>query len=303
MPNQSCEKLNQKFGVKDSLVFKEGPNGFIFADIENVSDSAQIFLHGAQITSYVPKGEEPVIFLSPNSIYESGKAIRGGIPISWPWFADHLTDKTKPSHGFARTSEWEVRGTTQLSADETQITLGLKDNDETYELWDYSFDIEISILVGKELSVSLTMTNTDKKEYAITSAFHSYYHVGDISEVAIVGFDDTSFIDKVDNFITKQQQGAVTIADETDRIYLDTNNDCVIEDKSLGRKIRIKKYGSNSTVVWNPWSEKAKAMKDLGDSDYTKFVCVETTNAGSDIITISPGEKHILALNILVENL
>ena len=301
MPNLSIDNLNKNFG-SEHITFKEGPNGFIYAEINNHSASAKVFIHGAHVTSYIPKGQEPVIFLSSESLFEPGKAIRGGIPISWPWFADHPSDKTKPAHGFARTSEWEVRGSQKLSADETQITLGLRDNERTRELWDYSFDLEVSIHVGDELSHMLTTTNTDVKDFVITQAFHSYYHVGDINEVSIMGLEDTDYIDKVDNFKTKKQDGAVTITDETDRIYLNTTNDCVINDRRSGRNIRISKRGSNSTVVWNPWREKARAMKDLGDDDYTNFVCVETTNAGADLIAISPGEKHTLGLNISSED-
>ena len=302
MPEVSVNNLNQEFALGDNLTFRELDTGFIFADIENDSASAQIFLHGAHITSYVPKGEEPIIFLSTQSLFEPGKAIRGGIPISWPWFADHPTDNTKPAHGFARTSQWEVRGTRQLSVDETQITLGLVDNKETRNLWDYSFDLEIAIRVGKELNVELTMTNTDNEEYALTSAFHSYYHVSDVNNVRIHGLDNTSYIDKVHNYSTKIQDGSIEVVDETDRIYLNTKNDCVIDDASLSRKIQIRKTGSNSTVVWNPWIDKAREMKDLGNEDYTKFVCVETTNAGTDIITLAPGGKHKLGLNVSIKN-
>ncbi len=302
MPSVSVENLNHRFALPDNLTFRELDNGFIFADIENNSASATVFIHGAHITSYVPKGEEPIIFLSSQSLFEPGKAIRGGIPISWPWFADHPTDKTKPAHGFARTSQWEVRGARHLSADETQITLGLVDNKETRNLWDYSFDLEIAISVGKELNAELTMTNTDNEEYEITSAFHTYYHVSDVNNVRIHGLDNTSYIDKVDQFSKKIQDGPVIIAGETDRIYLDTKKDCVIDDANLNRKIQIRKTGSNSTVVWNPWRSKAREMKDLGNEDYTKFVCVEATNAGTDIRTLAPGGKHLLGLNISIKN-
>ena len=257
----------------------------------------------AQITSFVPKGFKPLIFLSPKSLYQSGKAIRGGVPISWPWFADHPTDATKPAHGFARTCVWEVRGTRQISANKTQITLGFGDNEKTRALWDYSFDLEIAICIGKELNAELVMTNTGNYEFTITSAFHSYYHVGDINDVKIHGLNNTSYIDKVDNFTTKIQKGPITIWDETDRIYIDSNSDCIIEDRNLAREIRISKYGSNSTVVWNPWSEKARQMNDLGDEDYTGFVCVETANAGDDLITISPNKNHKLSMNVSVSGI
>ena len=303
MTNRTIDSLNQEYRISDYLVFKEGSNGLIFAQVKNESASAQIFLHGAHVTSFIPNDQEPVLFLSALSQFESGKAIRGGIPISWPWFADHPTDSSKPAHGFARTSLWEVRGTKSVSKNETQITLGLRDNEETRKIWDYSFDLQIVINIGKELNSELTMTNCGKEDYAITSAFHSYYNVGDVNDIAIHGLEGKNYINKVDNFTKETQDGPVKITDETDRIYLDTISDCVILDPSLSRKIRIRKSGSNSTVVWNPWMEKAKRMKDLGNQDCLNFVCVETTNAGTDLITLFPNQQHKLRMNVSVEYL
>jgi len=294
--------LNKQFSLPNVLVFKEGPNGLIYAEIKNDSASAQIFLHGAHITSFIPIGQEPVIFLSSLSQFEPDKAIRGGIPISWPWFADHPTDKTKPAHGFARTSVWQVRETQYFSKDETAITLGLTDNENTVLGWDYSFDLEITFRIGKKLNLELIMNNRADEDVTLSAAFHSYYCVQDLSDIAICGLEGCEYIDKVNNFAKKTQDGLLTITRETDRIYLDTKSDCVIEDLGLSRKIRIEKSGSNSTVVWNPWMEKARQMKDLGDSDYDRFVCVETTNAGTDLITLAPGEQHKLELKITVEN-
>ena len=302
MPSSNIDSLNREFSIAHHLVFKKGPNGLICAEVKNDSAEAQIFLHGAHITSFIPNGQEPVIFLSPKSLYEPGKAIRGGIPISWPWFADHPTVKTKPAHGFARTSLWDVRATRRISKDETAITLGLTDNEDTLKLWNYRFDLEIAIRVGNELDAGLTMTNTGKEDFTITSAFHSYYCVQDVSGVTIYGLEGCEYIDKVDNLTKKTQDGPVIITDEIDRIYLDSKGDCVIDDPGLNRKIRVEKSGSSSTVVWNPWTQKARKMKDLGDQDYVKFICVETTNAGKDLITPAPGEQHKLELNITVQN-
>jgi len=298
----TVDKLNHEFSLGRYLNFREGPNGLIYTHINNDSGSSEIYLHGAHITSYLPHGREPVIFLSDKSRYEPGKAIRGGIPISWPWFADHPTDSTKPAHGFARTSLWEVRDTQHISTDETEITLALNESKETHKLWDYSFDLKLKIIVGAELKAFLTTTNCDDKAFNITSAFHSYYNVGNISEVKVSGLEDTDYIDKVDNFTTKRQTGPVTITDETDRIYLDTETECIIEDLDLNRKIRISKSGSNSTVVWNPWSEKSRNMGDLPDDAFPSFACVETANAGTDNVTLTPGEQHGLCLNIAVES-
>ncbi|MGB2692009.1 MAG: D-hexose-6-phosphate mutarotase [Thermodesulfobacteriota bacterium] len=302
MPIVEIKSLNQQYGLDGNLIFKEGSGGLTFAEINNEAASAQIFLRGAHITSFIPHGQEPAFFLSPLSQYETGKAIRGGIPISWPWFADHPTDSSKPAHGFARTSLWEVRGTKIISEAETRIVFGLVDNESTRKMWNYAFDLEFTVSIGKELKSRLTMTNSDNQDFTITSAFHSYYNVGNANDVTIYGLEDANYIDKVDKFAKKIQEGPIRITSETDRIYLDTTSDCLIEDPVLKRKIRVRKTGSKSTVIWNPWIEKSHQMKDLGGQDYTKFVCVETTNAGEDVITISPGKQHKLKMRVAVES-
>ncbi len=200
--------LNKQFSLPNVLVFKEGPNGLIYAEVKNDSASAQIFLHGAHITSFIPNGQEPVLFLTPLSQFEPGKAIRGGIPISWPWFADHPTDKTKPAHGFARTSVWRVRETQYFSKDETAITLGLTDNENTVLLWDHSFDLEIAISIGKKLNIELIMNNRADEDVTLSAALHSYYSVQDLSDIAIRGLEGCEYIDKVDNFAKKDTRRA-----------------------------------------------------------------------------------------------
>lgn len=297
------EELIDEFSIDSHLDFKQGPGGFIFADIQNESASAQIFLHGAQLTSFIPKGLDDLIYLSPNSRFQPGVAIRGGIPISWPWFADHPTDKTKPAHGFARTSEWHVRETKKISESETEIRLGLTNENNTLKLFEHRFYLEVIFNISTQLDITLRMINIDTKEFSISSAFHSYYNINYITDTSVKGLEDTEYIDKVDDLRVKTQEGPVLITGETDRIYTDTESECVIEDPGFKRRIHIRKSGSSSTVVWNPWEEKSNAMKDLGTGEYKNFVCVETTNAGEDTVTIAPGEKHVLRVHVRAEAL
>lgn len=303
MSNLSVEELNREYSLGRYLNFREGQNGFIYTHINNDSGSAQIFLHGAHVTSFIPMGKVPVIYLSSESLYANGKALRGGIPISWPWFADHPSDNTKPAHGFARNSLWDVKQTKYISSDETEITFVLNESDQTHKLWDYSFDLTLTVCVGTELNSLLKMTNCGDESFRITSAFHSYYYVGDIHSVNVYGLEDAEYIDKVDSYKTKKQNGPIAIKGETDRIYINTQNECRIEDRELNRIIRISKSGSRSTVVWNPWSEKTQKMSDLSDDAYSRFLCVETANAGPDEVVLAPGDQHILSLNVTVENI
>ncbi|MGB7291945.1 MAG: D-hexose-6-phosphate mutarotase [Thermodesulfobacteriota bacterium] len=296
----SIDDLNKRFGIPGQIAFKGGPGGLTVAEIKNQHAAATLFLHGAHVTSFKPHGQEEVLFLSGRSGFESGKAIRGGIPISWPWFADNPTDKDKPAHGFARISNWDVRGT-EVDGEASRIRLGLSDNQYTRLLWPHAFDLEFIVTVGKELHLDLIAENAGEEDFTISQAFHSYYHISEINKIFVQGLEGGNYIDKVDSFKEKYQVGGVRLIEETDRIYLDTANDSVIHDPGLKRRIRIRKEGSRSTVIWNPWIVKARQMKDLGDQDYKRFVCVETTNAGEDLITVAPGSEHILRANIGIE--
>ena len=303
METQNIDLLNKQFAISNHIIFKAGPGGLIVAEINNEQASATVFLHGGQATSFRPNGQESVLFLSNLSHFESGKPIRGGIPVSWPWFADHPTDRTKPAHGFASISTWAVISTEQISENETRLRLGLTNSEFTRPMFPYAFDLEIVINIGKELAIELITRNKGNEAFTITSAFHSYYKVSNIEDVVVRGLEYCTYIDKVDNFKKKMQEGPIKISGETDRIYLGTTNDCLINDPGLKRQIRIQKEGSESTVVWNPWIDKALEMNDLGDKDYKQFVCVETANAGVDLINLAPGSDHRLRANISIESM
>ncbi len=146
-------------------------------------------------------------------------------------------------------------------------------------------------------------TNTDDKPFIIGGALHSYFNISSISKIMIKGLDDCPYIDKVDRGSRKVQDGSISVKSETDRIYLDTKADCIIEDSGMHRKICISKNGSRTTVVWNPWIDKAIKMQDFGDGEYKGMVCVETANADTDVISLAPGDTHALESIIRVESL
>ncbi len=301
MENLNSAQLNELFAIPDHLTFKTGHNKFIFASIKNTHASALISIYGGQILAFQPHKEEPVLWRSRFAHYEEGKAIRGGIPIIWPWFGAHPTDSSKPSHGFARTMKWSVLGTEIVQDGATQIRLGIKDSPETRALWPHSFELENVITVGKELEVELIVRNTGYEPFSYTGALHSYFWVKDITMIDIQGLDNCLYIDKLDNLQRKIQQGKVEVTQPTDRIYLDTINDCVLYDQRWERRVYISKRGSRSTVIWNPWVHGTRVIEDLGYLDYIKMVCIETANAEDDIITVPAGGEQRLATGMRVE--
>lgn len=286
--------LNTQFGLDQQLVFTSGVGGLTIAEISNAHARAAIALHGAHILSFQPHRQQPVLWLSESSHFEIGQAIRGGIPVCWPWFAAHPSDPTKPSHGFARTTLWTVAGSNVLPDGSTQLRLKLLDSTATNALWPHAFRLELMITVGPALHVDLTIHNPGDGPFVCTGALHSYFSVSDIANVTVLGLADVVYLDKVDHDGRKTQQGPIAITAETDRIYLDTTADCLIVDSGWQRRIRVAKQGSRTTVVWNPWIEKSRRMADFGDEEYHGMVCVEATNAADDVVTVSAGSSHRL---------
>lgn len=273
----------------------EGSNGFELIEVKNSSGSATIALQGAQLLSWAPTGEKPVIWLSGEANYLKGKSVRGGIPICWPWFGPHPEGPSYPAHGFARNLDWKVAGTKSLT-DATQVVLRLIPNEPS---WPYPSELECRIRVGKALEMELITRNTGLEPFTMGCALHTYFEVSDVRRVEILGLEETVYIDKV-NGGKNRQSGPVTVNSEVDRIYLDTASDCLIRDPVYNRTIRVEKEGSRSTVVWNPWMEKAAKMGDLGDNGYLNMLCVESCNAADDVVIVPPGKSHRLSIRYSV---
>lgn len=293
--------LNAQFGLLGQVTFKPGPGGLPAVEVRNPQASATLLLQGAHLIDWTPIGAEPVIWLSKDAKFAPGKSVRGGVPVCWPWFGPHPAESSFPAHGFARTVDWEVIGTRALPDGETWLALRMVPTDATRAQWPHACEAVLQIVVGRTLDIDLATRNTGKKAITIGDALHTYFAVGDVSKIAIHGLDGAPYLDKVDGGKQKQQAGPVSIYQEVDRIYLDTAHDCVIEDPAMKRRIRVAKQNSHSTVVWNPWIEKANKMGDLGPNGYLDMVCVESTNAAGDVVTLKPGAEHHLWVRYSVE--
>lgn len=292
--------LNQRFAIPGHISFKES-DGMIVAEIDNLHAKSDICLQGAHLMHWTPHGQPAVIWMSPAATLAPGKSIRGGVPVCWPWFGPHATRTDVPGHGFARTVMWEVIGTKALEDNGTWIALRLVPTEATRAQWPHPSELILQIAVGKSLDMDLGTLNCGTQPITIGDALHTYFTISDIREVLVHGLEGTTYVDKVDGGVHKKQTGPVLIEGEVDRIYLDTAGDCVIEDPGWQRRIRIAKRGSHSTVVWNPWIEKAQKMGDLGENGYRKMLCVESTNADTDVVTIAPSQEHHLWVRYTVE--
>lgn len=294
---QTPDQLNAAFGLDGKLQFFTGKGNLVMIEITTELAKATISSYAGQVLSYQPKGQDhDLLFLSDTAYYQADKAIKGGVPICWPWFGPDPEGKGRPGHGFVRNRQWEVRATAETDGG-IMVTLGVPVSDQTREIWPIEFDLSIEIIVGASLEIALITKNLENQPITITQGLHTYFAVGDIAKVQVLGLEEKTYIDKLDNTTEKTQDGAVTINGEADRIYLDVVGPMTIADHTLGRKITISSRGSNSSVVWNPWIDTAAKMADLGNDDYQHMICVETTNAGPDQVKIDGRGEYRLVAN------
>ena len=285
-------KLEEKFGVKGKIGFSKPENNLLFLTVKNQYATAKISLYGAHVTSYKPGRSKDLLWMSPDSSFEVGKPIRGGIPVCFPWFGPHKTDSSKPQHGFARLMYWDLVETANQPGGETIVKLQLNSSEATKEYWPYDFYAEMTIIVGQTLQVSLKVVNSDDQPFEYTCALHSYYNVSDIGNIAITGLLGASYHSQLEPGEFVQTMPVIEIKKAETRHYHNTEATCVIEDSGFKRFIRVEKSGSKITTVWNPGKETCAAIGDLPNDAYKTFVCVEAVNAFDDVITLHPADSH-----------
>lgn len=298
----SMEQLNATYGIDGHLAFFAGEGGLPMAKITAAGAEALVSIYAGQVLAWRPAGQsEDVFFLSSKAYYAPGKAIKGGVPICWPWFGADPDGKGRPGHGFMRNRQWDVRSGEKTADGRVRFVMGLKESADTLAIWPHAFDLEIEVIVGETLTINLTSRNTDAGPVTISQGLHSYFRVGNIARTQVLGLDGARFIDKVDQSKDKKIWGPVIIEGEVDRVYYGIGNRLGIVDRTLERRIDLTSSGSKSAVVWNPWKAIAASMADLEDDDYQRFVCVETTNASPDTVILDPGASHTIGVVISVE--
>jgi len=294
--------LNEKFGIENEAIFREADHGALVAEIRNEAGNGTVAVQGGQVLGWAPARQPPVIWLSPAARFAAGKSLRGGAPVCWPWFGPHPEDPKKPAHGFARNRDWILREVASLPG-ATRIDMGFTPNDEERVMWPHDAELILSVTFGARLRFDLTTRNTGAEAISITQAVHTYFHVGDIAAVRVEGLDGCEYIDKTGSDARIRQEGPIFIDGEVNRIYLGCPGEVSIRDESLSRRIRVTKQGSASYVVWNPWAETGAKFGDMGDDGYRHMLCVETTNAASDAVTIAPGTTVTLSTEYAIEAL
>jgi len=283
--------LERRFGIPDVTEVTEGNGGLPKVRITAPAAVGEMYLHGAHVTSWKPRGGEEALFVSAQSHWQRDRAIRGGVPVCFPWFGDKAGDANAPAHGFVRTKEWQPESIEQ-HGDAVAVSMFTESDETTRRWWPSDFRLVNRVTFGLDLSLELTLTNTGTSWLSFEEALHAYHRVGDVEKVRLRGLDSVHYLDKTDSNREKAQSGDVVIASETDRVYLDTRDELELEDSILRRSTHVIKENSLTTVVWNPWVQKARALSDFGDDEWTHMICVETSNVSSFAVDLGPGQQH-----------
>ena len=300
------QTLTDTFAIPSVLAFSQNEAGLLRASITTPACTAELYLQGAHLTHWQPAGQEPVLFLSDRSAFVPGKAIRGGIPLIFPWFGARSATPDNPrtdgpSHGFARTSDWTL-AFAALAGDDLHLTLTLGPSDTTRALGFDHFQLAYQLTLGPELRLQLIVANNSDAPLHFEEAFHTYLSVGDARQISLIGLTDTDFLDKTDNFAKKYQKDTLLkFTGETDRLYLNTTATINLDDPILNRRIAVCKANSKSTVIWNPWPEVTAKLPDMDPDGWLSMTCIESANANINAITLAPGQQHILETHIFVQ--
>ncbi|MNM82653.1 putative glucose-6-phosphate 1-epimerase [compost metagenome] len=273
------------------------------------SDTAELLVaqQGAQVLSYQRIGEPPLLWLSEQAIFKQGKSVRAGVPVCWPWFGNLKRNpaavqamyrgEDAPAHGLVRGRDWQLLSI-EGSGDSVRVEFTLPETQGDLPGWPHNVELKLSIVMGEQLTITLTSYNLDNVPVTISQALHSYFAVSDVREVQVEGVDGLGYIETLADWVQRTQQGNLGFAGETDRIYLQAPEQLSIVDPNWNRRIRLSSSGSRSAVIWNPWIARAAELPDMADDGWQRMLCIETANVWDDVVTLAPGATHSLSLSI-----
>ena len=274
-----------------------GAGGLPRLVVDGPEASAEVYLQGSHVASWVPRGEDPVLWMSARSAFTPGVPLRGGVPLCFPWFG--ADPAGGPQHGFARTADWALLDAHESGA-EVVLTLGLSDSPASRSsTWPHRFDARLTVTVGGRLTLALEVRNTDDHPFSFTEAFHTYLAVGDVRTVTVGGLEGSPYVDRLQPADQQEAAGRpLTIDRETDRIYARAGA-ITVDDPAGRRSLRVSASGAADAVVWNPWVAKSAAMADFGDDEWTRMLCVETGTVLRPV-GLAPGETHTMTQTLEV---
>lgn len=266
-------------------------------ELDTPDGTVRVVRQGAHVTHWQPRDAAPVLFMSPRSVFTPGRAIRGGIPVCFPWFATRADGPPAPAHGFARIRDWELESRTP-----TSLTFRLDSDDDTRRLWPHDFRLRLEVALTRSLELTLDVANISATPFTFEAALHTYLSVGDVAAITIAGLERALYVDKVDGDARRRAgDEALRLSGEVDRLFPGTAATCIVHDPLLGRRLRVDKRGSATTVIWNPGPARAAALADLGPDAWRGMVCVETANVGDDRVRLAAGAVHRMSARLSCE--
>jgi D-hexose-6-phosphate mutarotase len=282
----------RKHEIPGHVAIVNGHGGLPKVVVTTKPSAAEIYLHGAHVTHFQKNGEPPLLFLSAKSEFAAGQPIRGGVPICFPWFGDR---DGEPSHGFARLTEWQLVKTS--AADNGAVTLQFAlPGISGQSAWN-SLRTEFVVTISDTLTMELTTANEScDATLEIENCLHTYFHVGDIAQVSLNGLQDAPFDDfagGANGTRRAAENSNLKISKETNRVYFGSPQAVEIRDQKLKRTVRVEKFNSKSTVVWNPWTTQ-KLPDDFDPAEHAQMVCVESGNVKQNKISLAPGQAETL---------
>jgi D-hexose-6-phosphate mutarotase len=306
----ALDTLNGKFALREKtgapqLQFVAGDGGLVCADVKTPACTGRVYLLGGHVTAWQPAGEEPVIFTSSKSQFAVGKAIRGGVPVCFPWYDGKAQSAVAgiggtagPQHGIVRTVEWQVEETRDLGDGAVSVTLITRSNAASKQYWPGDYELREHVVFGKQLQIDLLVKNTGDQPMKYEEDLHSYFFVRDVRKASVLGLDRVEYVDKYDAGKHKKQQGSIALSTPADSIYLGTNGPITIVDDAIGRRMIIDKIDSRDTILWTPGS--TRAVSDLGPGEWMNYVTIEVANVGDNSRTVGPGEIESCGFRVSV---
>jgi len=274
---------------------------------------AVILEQGAHLIRYGIEGERPVIWDNPNALFEKGIAVRGGIPVCWPWFGDIRWNAepiqamcsgadSPPFHGLVRNVDWQLKSTLVTDLD-ICVTFEYEASPDLSTCWPHHARLQLIFVIGQSLTLHMTTENLGANAIAVGQAMHTYYAVSNVERVRFTGFSGLNYFDVLDGWKIKSQDQEPTINQETTHAYINAPDTFLIEDREWNRQITVSTHGTRSAILWNPWKERALLLDQYQASSWKDMVCLETARLYDDLLMLRHGDADTMSLKITMQAL
>jgi len=264
-------------------------------EMENAFGKVKVSALGASVVSYVPVNGCEMIWVSESAIWDGTKPVRGGVPVCWPWFGQSVNEGW-PAHGFVRNAVWQIDEIYENSAGEHVLIMSIESDEMTLDTFPYEFLLELKVVLGEKLQISLITTNTGSEAFEFTEALHTYFAVGNANAIEVSGLEGSTHSDKLTDLPDQFLSAPLVVYPPMDSVFLNHSGEARIQDAGNHRQIVIEKENSASSIVWNPGFENSQPFVDMKNDAWPNMLCVESGNVLENAVTIQASEQHALTV-------